>query len=247
MDVSSFVLLSHEEALRRRLDVAANNMANSSTAGFKREQPVFHAYVETTDDAPVAAARSTSFVLDYGAMHDTAAGAFQATSNPLDVMIEGSGYLAVEAAGGGTAYTRAGYVKISSSGNLTNATGQRLLGDSGQPINVPPDEAGTVSIAADGSVVAKSGTLGRLAVTVFDDESGVIDRGDGMISGDGGRVLAAIDTHLKSGGVEASNVQPITETTSMVEILRAYQASQNITQSINDMRSRAIDRLGKAN
>lgn len=46
MDVSSYVLLSHEQALRRRLDVAANNMANISTVGFKREQPVFHDYVE---------------------------------------------------------------------------------------------------------------------------------------------------------------------------------------------------------
>ena len=79
MDVSSYVLLSHEQALRRRLDVAANNMANTSTVGFKREQPLFHEYVESSDDAPVKDARNTSFVLDYGAVHDTAPGAFQTT------------------------------------------------------------------------------------------------------------------------------------------------------------------------
>jgi len=45
MDISSYVLLSQEQALRRRLDVASNNMANMSTAGFKRERPVFREYV----------------------------------------------------------------------------------------------------------------------------------------------------------------------------------------------------------
>ena len=66
MDVSSYVLLSHEQALQRRLDVTANNMANSSTVGFKREQPVFHEYVEQGGDASVpsaaASASSTSAI-----------------------------------------------------------------------------------------------------------------------------------------------------------------------------------------
>ena len=91
MDVSSYVLLSHEQALRRRLDIAANNMANANTIGFKREQALFHEYVEQTTGAPLAEAKNTSFVLDYGAIHDTSQGAFQATGNPLDVMIDGPG------------------------------------------------------------------------------------------------------------------------------------------------------------
>ena len=53
MDISSYVLLSQEQALRRRLDVAANNMANMSTAGFKRERPVFREYVEQQTEAAV--------------------------------------------------------------------------------------------------------------------------------------------------------------------------------------------------
>ena len=51
MDISSYVLLSQEQALRRRLDVAANNLANMNTVGFKREQPVFREYVEKTESA----------------------------------------------------------------------------------------------------------------------------------------------------------------------------------------------------
>ena len=250
MDVSNYVLLSHEQALRRRLDITANNMANTSTAGFKREQPLFHDYIEeaAANDATgrIEGAARTAFVLDYGAVHDSSAGAFMATSNPLDVMIDGPGYLAVEAPDGGVAYTRAGYLKLSASGDLVNANGQRMLGEGGSPINVPPDQANGLTVTGDGSLVGRQGVLGRLTVTVF-DEASVVPRGDGLFTGEGGRLLAAAETRLKTGGIEASNVQPIAETTAMVELLRAYQSSQRMSESLNEMRSRAIDRLARSN
>jgi len=160
-------------------------------------------------------------------------------------MIDGPGYLSVEAPGGGTAYTRAGFVKVNEAGELTNAGGQKLLGEGGQPIVVPPDQLETLTIGGDGTVSAGGEPVGRLAVTVFDDERGVTPRGDGMMTGSGGRELPAAETKLKTGGVEASNVEPIVETTAMVDILRAYQSSMKISQDIEDMRRRAIDRLGK--
>lgn len=245
MDISSYVLLSQEQALRRKLDVTANNMANMSTVGFRRERPVFREYVERSAENAVDAARSTSFVLDYGAVHDTKAGAFQATGSALDLMIDGPGYLAVEAPGGGTAYTRAGYVKINEAGELTSAGGQRLLGEGGRPIAVPSEQLGSLSIAADGTVSTKDGTVGRLAVTVFADERGLTPRGDGMTTGTGGRELAAAETRLRTGGVEGSNVEPISETTAMVEILRAYQSTMRIAQDMDDLRKRAIGALSK--
>ena len=247
MDISSYVLLSHEQALQRRLDVAANNMANMNTAGFKREQPVFREYVEQGGDAAVPAARSTSFVLDFGAIHDAAQGGFQATSNPLDVMIQGPGYLAVQMPDGSTAYTRAGAIKVLPDGNLAAGTGQTLLGAGGKPIAVPPDQAGQLTITADGTVGSPQGSLGRIAVTTFANESALSPIGGGLLTGQGGQELPASDTRLQPGGVEASNVQPIVETTSMVDILRAYQTSASMSASLNDMRQHAIDRLSKIN
>ena len=245
MDISSYVLLSHEQALRRRLDVVANNMANVSTVGFRREQPVFHEYVERGREGAVEAARDVSFVLDYGAVHDTTAGAFQTTGNPLDVMIDGPGYLNVEAPGGGTAYTRAGFLHVLESGELATSGGQRVLDENGQPIAVPADQAAQLRITDDGSIVGPQGPIGRLAVTVFANEAAVAPRGDGLFTGEGGRVLGAAETRLRSGGVEASNVQPIVETTAMIEILRAYQSSKRMADGIDDMRKRAIERLGR--
>lgn len=244
MDVSSFVLLSHEQALRRRLDVAANNMANTNTVGFKREQPLFHEYVEQTKDAPIQDAKRTSFVLDFGAVHDASEGAFQATGSPLDVMIKGPGYLTVQTQGG-IAYTRAGFLRISKAGELTTSGGDPVLDDRGRPISVPTGEESRVTIAEDGTVMGASGPLGRLGLTVFANEAVVSPRGDGMMTGAGGTVLAPADTHLKAGGVEGSNVEPIVETTSMIDILRSYQASQTMSQSLDDLRHNAIQRLSK--
>jgi flagellar basal-body rod protein FlgF len=247
MDVSSFVLLSHEQALRRQMDITANNIANTNTVGFKREQALFHEYVEEVNQAPVEDARKTSFVLDFGAIHDTRQGAFQSTGNPLDVMIDGAGYLNVESADGSVVYTRAGFIKILENGDLATSGGQRLLDENGRAINVPADQMHNVTITQDGSVMAGQNQVGRLAVTNFADENMLDVRGDGMLTGTGGRFMTAAQTKLHSGGVEASNVEPIVETTKMVDILRAYQTSQRMTDDMADMRQQAISRLGRVN
>ena len=247
MDVSSYVLLSQEQALRRRLDVAANNMANANTVGFKREQALFHEYVEQTTGQPLEAAKNTSFVLDYGAIHDTTQGNFQATGNPLDVMIDGPGYLSVEMPDGSTAYTRAGFLKILQNGDLATAGGQRILGEGGRPINIPQDQMAGLAVAPDGTISGPAGPLGRLTVTQFGDEASVVQRGDGFINGQNPTVLGAGATTLKSGGVEGSNVQPIVETTRMVEIMRSYENSVKMADSLAQMRQSAIQRLGKMN
>lgn len=244
MDVSSYVLLSHEQALRRRLDVAANNMANTNTIGFKREQPLFHEYVEQTKDAPIQDAKKTSFVLDFGAIHDTSEGAFQGTGNPLDIMIQGQGYLTVQTQGG-IAYTRAGFLRISKTGELMTSGGDPVLDDRGRTISVPTGEENRVTITEDGTVMGATGPLGRLGLTAFANEAVVSPRGDGMMAGTGGTLLSAADTHIKTGGVEGSNVEPIVETTSMIDILRSYQTSQAMSQSMDDMRHDAIGRLSK--
>ncbi len=164
-------------------------------------------------------------MLDFGAVHDTAQGAFQATGNPLDVMIDGPGYLNVEAPGGGVAYTRAGFVKILQTGDLATSGGERLLDTNGRPINVPQDQMRTLTIAADGTVMTPNGPLGRLAITSFPDEMQVTAARRRHVR----RQSAASSPSRRRGcapaGSRRSNVEPIVETTKMVEILRAYQSS----------------------
>lgn len=243
-DVVSFVLLSHEQALRRRMDIAANNMANVNTIGFKREQAAFREEVERVRDAPVPDARNTSFVLDYGVVHDSSPGGFQPTGNPLDVMIEGPGYLSVDDGSGGTAYTRAGALHVLPDGKLGTTGGRPVFDGAGRAIDIPADQAAGLAIASDGTVSTNTGPLGRLAVTVF-DELRVSSRGDGLSDGAGGRILTPPETRLKSRGLETSNVRPIVETAAMIEIQRAYQSSMDMSASLDAMRKQAIGRLSR--
>jgi flagellar basal-body rod protein FlgF len=243
VDIPAFVLLSHEQALRRRMDVVANNLANVTTTGFKREQPLFHETLRQSQGAQPAG-RQVSFVLDYGAVHDQAEGAFTATGNPLDLAIDGPGYLSVALEDGGTAFTRSGKLAVLEDGRLATAGGRPLLGENGQPITLPPEAQGRLRIARDGSIEGPDGVLGRLTVTTFADERALVVRGDGLLTGEGGTTLPPAETRLRSGGLESSNVQPIVETTAMIQILRAYQSSKRMGDAMDDMRKRAIDRLG---
>ena len=87
--------------------------------------------------------------------------------------------------------------------------------------------------------------LGRLSVTVFDDEMAVSPRGDGMMTGEGGRVLAADETRLKGGGLEGSNVQPIVEMSKMIQVQRAYESAQQMLNNEHDRDLKAIETLTK--
>lgn len=244
MDISSFVLLGQEQVLKRRMDIVANNMANMSTTGFKQERAVFHDEVAKAGDNQLRDAKTTHFTLDYPAVRDLAQGSFQATDNPLDVMIEGPGYLAVEGENG-PAYTRAGNLTVNEQGNIAIADGKPVLGEGGATIVVPEDARATLTIAEDGTVSGNGEILGRIAITQFENESGLVPLSGGLYTGEGGVELGVEATRLLPGGLESSNVEPIVETTRMIDILRSYQSSMRMANSINDMRERAIDQLGK--
>lgn len=245
MDLPSLILLGQEQGLRRRLDVVANNMANVSTAGFKREQALFRTAVNRDVGAPEPALRGAAFVRDFGAAHDLAQGAFTPTGNALDLAIEGPGYFTVADGAGGKAYLRAGQLQVLPDSALASAGGQPILGENGQPITVAPDQRAALAIAADGTVTSGTATLGRITVTRFADEAGLVSLGNGLHAGTGGIVLPAEETRVVSGGLEASNVEPIGETTQMIEIMRAYQSSVRMAESLSDMRQRALDRLAR--
>lgn len=247
MDVSTLVLLSNEAALRRRMDVVANNIANLNTTGFKREAPVFREMVDRMNVSPEepAGGKRVSFVIDMGVVHDTSQGAFASTGNPLDAMIDGEGYFKLQRPDGSFAYTRAGHFQVSATGQLVGPGGFPVVSANGQPIEVPTDEAQAVTITADGGVHGRTNEIGRIGVYRFTDDAVLAQAGDGLF--DGPATATAGETRLKIGGVEASNVNAVVETSDMVEIMRTYQASQRLADSINDIRRRSLDRLDGVN
>ena len=101
MENSLLIGLSRVTTLERHLAVISNNLANVNTNGFKSEQMLFEEYLNSTaheDNFPTAD-RRISYVQDRGSFHDFAQGAAERTNNPLDVAINGSGFIAVQTAG----------------------------------------------------------------------------------------------------------------------------------------------------
>jgi flagellar basal-body rod protein FlgF len=120
-----------------------------------------------------------------------------------------------------------------------------LLGSTGQPIAIPDGQAGQIRIAQDGSVTGPQGELGRLSLVTFSDESKLMPIGSNMFSAGGMTASAAPLVKLQSGGLESSNVQPLVETTQMIEVLRSYQNSKRALEDIRDLRAKAIEKLGQ--
>ena len=131
------------------LDTIANNLANTSTVGYRAEHSVFSSVLASKGglaDSPLNQAINNYGIMS-GTTIDQSQGALQKTGNELDLGIEGPGYFAVQTANG-PMYTRNGAFQVSSKGQLVTAHGDAVMGDKGV-ITMPP---GVVSISPDGTI-----------------------------------------------------------------------------------------------
>ena len=151
METTAYIALSRQMALRRQMDLIANNIANVTASGFKAEALIYEPVV-----SDAGGGQRLAFVQDVGVARDLRAGPMTQTGNPLDLAIQGPGYFAIET-DHGTRYGRSGQFRLNESGELVTAAGDRVLDDGGAPVSLPVD-AGPIALAADGTV---SGAQGR--------------------------------------------------------------------------------------
>ena len=249
MDNSTHVSLSLASAMMRNLDVTTNNIANANTTGFKSERIVFESYLHR--DEGRAANEETAYVLDRGSYLDESQGAVTRTGNPLDVALEGQGWLSYRTPEGQTAYGRDGRFTIDQQGNLVTVNGAQVLDAGGGPIALPPDLAGGITISADGSISAgEAGVIGQLGIFTLADAQAYERIGGGMFIPPENREtqppLPDVDTKVVQGAVETSNVQPVVELTRMMEIQRAYERSIKMLTGNDDLRRDTLSRLARA-
>ena len=150
MDAAGYTTLTRQSGLMREIQAIANNIANSSTSGFRREGVVFSEYVQRLDDSP-----SLSMARASGRNIDLTQGDLNITGGSYDFAIQGEGFFLLETPNGNR-LSRAGSFMPAADGNLVNPDGYRLLDAGGAPIFVPPD-AGPVALATG---------LGQLTFTI---------------------------------------------------------------------------------
>lgn len=248
MENALLVGLSRQIVLERQMDVVANNVANVNTNGYKADKSLFQEYLKSGahEDNFVGQDRRVSYVLDSGTFKDFSQGSTEQTKNPLDVAIDGGGFLAVQTPAG-ERYTRDGGLQINNQGQLVTAAGNPVLGNSGPIVFQPTDH--DVSIAADGNITVLEGInrisaiRGKLRLVSFAQAQNLLKEGTNLYSADAAAAQPDTASMVRQGFIEKSNVNSVAEMSRMIEVTRTYTQIANMLQQQSDLHKTAIQQL----
>jgi len=221
MDRLIYTAMSGARYTLERQATLAQNLANASTNGYRADTVAFRA-VPLNAQAP----GTRVFAVETTTGSDFTPGPMQSTGRNLDVAVQGSGWITVQASDGNEAYTRAGALQVGPDGTLQLPSGLAVQGTGG-PL-VAPDGA-ELEIASDGTISAKSpGTKNLTAVgqlkLVNPDTADLVKGGDGLFRTRSGDPADADPTVRVSGGsLEASNVNPIDAMVGMISAARQFE------------------------
>ena len=239
---------------QKRLDVIANNIANSATTGYKQEGVTSQSF----DDMLAIKVRDYSVQTNevIGTMPlgvkvgevytNYGQGSVRVTGNTYDLALDGSGFFTMRvtdrAGNDHIRYTRAGNFTITQDGYVTDADGNHLQSEAGDLI-VPTDAE--IVFDKDGSVYANGEVIDRITVTDFEDYKYLKKFADTMYEPvDGATEIEATGSVLQ-GCLEQSNVNVVKEMTQMIAITRAYEANQKIVQTMDSTLDQAVNNVGR--
>ncbi|MER3427139.1 MAG: flagellar basal-body rod protein FlgG [Pyrinomonas sp.] len=240
-------------AQQQQIDNIANNLANSSTVGFKRTRLEFQDILYQNLRTPGAASNAQTSLpvgLQIGLGTRAVAseriflqGDFQQTQNPLDLVIEGSGFFQVRLSNGEIAYTRAGSFHLNAEGQIVTATGEPL-----EPAITIPREATSITIGTDGTVSvtmpgqANAQTVGQIQLATFANPAGLESLGRNLFretAASGQPTVGTPDANglgrINQGFVEGSNVNVVEELVQMIAAQRAYETNSKVITAADRM------------
>ncbi len=250
MENTLLVGLSRQTVLERQLDVVANNIANVNTTGYKADSSLFEEFLTSGahEDNFVGADRRVSYVQDRATFRDFSQGAADQTKNPLDVAIDGSGFLVVQTAAG-ERYTRDGGLQLNGQGQLVTVAGNPVLGASGPIIFQPTDH--DINVAPDGTITVLEGTStadsirGKLRLVSFADAQKLLKEGANLYSAGEAAAQPDASSVVRQGFIEKSNVSAVAEMSRMIEVTRAYTQISTLLQQQSDLHKTAIQQLAE--
>jgi flagellar basal-body rod protein FlgF len=245
MDNTTTIALSRLMAQQREMDVSAQNMANTSTPGYKLERVLFSDWLSKqsgTETTPLE--RNFAYVQDRATYRDQRDGTLSMTNNPLDLAIGGDGYFTVLTARG-PRLTRSGRFDLQQNGTIVDHEGNRLLDTNGQPIQISPTDT-QLTVAGDGTLSSENGQIGKIGIVQPNDVRQMQAEGERLFV-PGGPTTPVAQPKIVQGAVEDSNVQPILEVTRMMNELREFQFTTQFLQGLDDMGSNTIQKLLQRN
>jgi flagellar basal-body rod protein FlgG len=240
-------------AQQLNVDNIANNLANINTTGYKRSKVEFQDLFYQASRAPGAIARQgaempTSLEIGYGAVPVAtprifSQGELLPTSNPLDIAINGDGFLRVLMPDGTYAYTRDGALKLSGDGRVVTTDGELIDPEIGIP-----EGTTQIMIARDGTVAVTIGNenepqeVGRIELVRFMNAAGLRAIGRNLLvetpaAGDPipGTPGMEGNGEVYQGYLETSNVEIVEEMVNMIVAQRAYEINSKAIKTADDM------------
>lgn len=242
------------QAQQTNVDVIANNIANLTTSGYKRQRPQFQDLLYQNQERPGSIGADNGQVVPSGVqkglgvrptaikrLHEQ--GAIQITDNQLDIALNGDGFLQIELPDGEIGFTRDGTLQVNENGEIVTARGDLL--DPGivipqDAIDIEINESGEVFAAIDGQVNLQN--LGQIELANFINPSGLNAIGNNLfleteasgppITGNPGEDNFAA---IIQGALEASNVEAVDEITNLITAQRSYEMNSNVISTSDEM------------
>jgi flagellar basal-body rod protein FlgG len=267
-DKGIFTALSGAVAQSQRLDTIANNIANSNTTAFRKDQQVFKEYLTAREKTPdvIAVPRvpasvesfydmqggDKGFVDASGTYTNHEQGSMKATGSPLDFAIQGQGYFEVLTPQG-PQLTRNGIFRISSQGQLVTKEGWPVLKEGvGQPpggrvINL---QSSNLTVSQTGDIYEGGQAVGRLSVVTVPDQDGLQKVGGSLYAlkpNYNQQLVAASEAQVHQGFLEGSNVNIIQEMTDMIAATRAFESTQKAIQAFDQMNQKLVNDVPRSN
>lgn len=246
MDRMLYVAMSGAKQTMLAQAVNTNNLANVNTTGFRSDLEAFRSLPVYGPGYP-----SRVYAQTERPGMDFLAGTLSTTGRELDVAVNGDGWIAVQAADGSEAYTRAGDLRVTVNGQLETGAGRPVMGNGG-PIAVPPFEKleigvdGTISIQPVGQAPNALAVVDR--IKLVNPPLGQMEKGtDGLMRVKDGKDAAAdAAVQLSSGVLESSNVNAVEAMVRMIELGRQFETQIKMMRAAqeNDAASAQLMRMG---
>lgn len=241
---------------QKRLDVIANNLANSATVGYKKEGVTSQSFDEhlavkirdaSVDWRQEEIGSMTPGVKIGEVYTDYKQGSLRPTGNTYDLAIDGEGFFAIEFVNekgqATTQYTRAGQFTLTQDGYVVDLDGNKLLSEGGY-LQIPTD-AREVLIDINGNVYADEELIDTITLTDFEDYDYLKKFGETRCYPVNGAQQKEAAGMLRQGFTEQSNVNVVSEMVNMIAITRAYEAGQRVIRSIDTTLEQAANSVGR--
>ena len=238
MENAVYTTLTRQSGLMREMQMVANNIANLSTTGFRKEGIIFAEHISALENGEESLSMASAEVR----LTNQQQGTLTQTGGTFDFAIEGPGYFMIETADG-QQLSRAGSFTPNAEGELVTPDGYRLLDGGGSPIFIPPD-ARSITVSSDGTLSADGSPQAQIGLFMPADPLDMA-RQNGVRFKLKGDAVPVEDASILQGFIEDSNVNPITEIARMIEVQRAYELGQAFLDKEDERIRGVLQTLGR--